>query len=175
MCREKNIPFVLWRTYCIVFVIYSLVWSDVRIKVRFLKNYFVSRVLEKFKLKIISWKFCPGKCFVWMDESLFWKIIRSYYSVHVLVCCCWRKMEILMHAKYFSETVLGTWRASPLNTGVFTVLVAVFQRWLQVGKQSSYERWCCYCVLDSKNLHFVVQNCSIYPDALSDTQVSGTG
>lgn len=37
---------------------------------------------------------------------------------------------------FLSETVLGAWRASPLNAGVFTVLVAVFQRWHQVGNKA---------------------------------------
>lgn len=45
---------VLWSTYCIVLIIYCLMQYDVVIKVRSLQNYFVSRVPEEFKCKIIS-------------------------------------------------------------------------------------------------------------------------
>lgn len=148
---------------------------DVVIKVRSLQNYFVSRVPEEFKCKIISWKFCPGKCFVWMGESLFWKIIYSYYSVHVLVCCYWRKWKFWCMQNISFRDCVRSLKSQPFKRTGFYSSCGGIPALAPGGKQSSYERWHCYHVLDSRNLHFVVQKRGIYPDMPSNTQVSDTG
>lgn len=161
---------MLWSTYCIVLIIYSLMQYDVVIKVRSLQNYFVSRVPEEFKCKIISWKFCPGKCFVWMGESLFWKIIYSYYSVHVLVCCYWRKWKFWCMQNISFRDCVRSLKSQPFKCRGFYSSCGSIPALAPGGKQSSYERWHCYHVLDSKNLHFVVQKRGIYPDMPSNTR-----
>lgn len=124
--------------------------------------------------KMISFKFCPGKCYIYMGGHLAWVHLQYSARVGMLLLT---KMEIMVHTKYFfqglcEELFLKNWpykhRGFYSSCGSIPVLALG-------GKPSSYERCHCYCIPDSKNFHFtIVQKYRLNCGAHSDTQVSDT-